>query len=96
MRSGRSLGRKVLAKTIAQWSRGNCKNAFKIWKDYLRKGAKAKSLIAHSLFSRLQFRKERDAFVTWRKNLHRDAEMKNKLVQSVEGEKQAENQEMVE
>ena len=57
VRSGVSLSRKTLAKTISRWKRATVFAAFNTWKDRTKKFDEARSKIAHSVFSRLYHRR---------------------------------------
>ena len=84
VRSKVSLSRKTLAKTIARWKMATVFEAFSTWKERTIQSSHTTSKIAHSIFLRLLHRRERDAFATWRKNMHMAAEKRNKFLQMSE------------
>jgi|TARA_B110000285_G_C15102584_1_gene605886 hypothetical protein len=68
--STRSLGKKTLKKVISQWKKAQTYEAFMIWKHFKNKQKAVVSGLSSTIFKRMYYSRQRDAFTQWRRNMH--------------------------
>lgn len=70
MSSTRSLGKKTLKKVISQWKKAHTYEAFMLWRQFKNKQKAAASGLGSTIFKRMYYSRQRDAFTRWRRNMH--------------------------
>lgn len=70
VRSGRQLGHKTVKKYIARFRDAMYRDAFARWKCQMEFYKLVKSGVGQTLFVRMGYRRQQDAFARWRKNIY--------------------------